>query len=669
MAIICDFCSDPNPEWAFPAKDFEMEGGPEAGGFQGGWAACEACKRLIDRSDYNGLAKRSAEKFVGRPAGLSIDHLIPSLRKLHRRFRQNRTGPPRRLTKADKASGKDPTAKSKAASVELKFDREGNVTEVEGQPSPGLSIDPERVEWPEASQNAPFSKEAPVIREVREGSESFFMEEGFSPEQLKDPRVIQRIMEQVKPGEGVDTSDLTRGLTTPIRFPEHWEGARTFHKVVAAVIGELPRSEDRWTPSPAMMNSRQIIEPMARAHPLIIEPDQMNAIDDSDWSLSEAHDYARMCHLPFEPLYLDFGGHNGGITVTCSLGEAQMYGALIWRDDMWKDGPALGVAPFGAWTYLNKVAVEHVQKKYGLTQDQMIHLTGGSCWYPGKSDRPTGQSIDLRTGRRRTYRVSEAQAMEQWQYQTPGLMFFGPTFAEANMWATATIASKNEGGEWPVERVFAMPEAFHLIDEERIQTDPKKLGIVAITGLKELGIRTGEETPGDRDGGHFVEVSPENNAFKEMLALNAELIGRMSERALLGLYFIENAPVEISAVPLSRQVKRQMMREGKEHVASIVVIRPSSGGKRNKDAEASERDYKYRWERRGYFMHIHSNNRHYQNRPDLVRPCHRCEREYAKGTEGVESPDCIKKWVEPVVCGPEHLPLRQKVRVKRKGPS
>ena len=639
MAIICDFCSDPNPEWAFPAKDFEMQGGPHAGGFQGGWTACEPCKRLIDRNDYKGLAKRSAEKFVDRPAGLSIDHLIPSMRKLHERFRQNRTGPPRRLTKADKASGQDPTAKSK-----------------------GASVDTSRVDF---GENVPFAKGDPVVRHAQRGSETFYMDEGFTSEQLNDPRVLNRILSATQPGQGISSGALAEGLTKPLLIRPYWEGARTYHKVVAAVVGEQPRAEDRWTPTPPMMNSRQIIEPLAAAHPLIIEPDQMNAIDDTDWSLSEAHDYARIAHLPFEPIYLDFGGHhNGGLEIQCSLGEANLFGALVWRDkDMWKGGPTIAIAPFGGWKYLCQIIPGHIKKKYNMSDDAILHMSGGSYFYESKMSGKDTKGKPL-----------GSRHFEQWQYQPPGLMFFGPTFSSelnVQMWGTHTMPYANASGRADVERVFAFPEAFGLIQEERIQKDPHQLGMLAITGLREVGQRISrpeKDSVGDPEG-HFMEVTPEVNAFRETLMLDSELIGKMCERALLALYFIENAPVEITPVPLSRQVKRQMMREGKEHVASIVVIRPSSGGKRNKDAEASERDYKYRWERRGYFMHIHSNNRHYQNRPDLVKPCHRCEREYAKGTEGVESPDCIKKWIEPVVCGPEHLPLRQKVRVKRKGPS
>lgn len=633
--IICDFCSNKNPTWDYPASDFEYK--PDnfssvGEGSRGNWAACETCHRMIERGDYRALAVHSAKRLAKEKlGGMDYRPLVKGLASRHQGFKDHRTGPPRLLSEEERQ---------------------------EVPPAPAWSI--ESAVPP--GQNNPIGTEPPVIRHMEkigedETTETYYSPEGYSADQLRDPKVLRSILAATGRQDAVDSLDLTQGLTRPLVIKPHWEGERTYHRVLSACIGELPRREDRWQPTPPMMNSQQISEPLSLAHPVIIEPNQMDAIDDEDWSLPEAHDYARMAHLPFEPIYLDFGGyHNEGLHIDCTLGTADLKGALVWRDEwMWKGGPTLGVAPFGAWKYLNQTIPKYIKEKYGLTEEQLIHACGGSYFYDGKFSHPDTQ------GRL----VDPKAALAQWAYQTPGLMFFGPSFGagRAMPWATHTLDLRNAGGIQQVERVFAFPQAFSLIDDERIRNDDEagKLGMIAITGLRELGVRTVAT-----DEGHELQATPLVNAFKEMVALNAELIGRMVERAMLGLYFIENAPVEITPVALSRQVRRDMERKGRDKVASIVVIRPSSGSKRrDTHQEPSEREYKYRWERRGYFMHIHENNRHYQNRPDLVKPCHRCEREFAKGTEGVESPDCIKKWIDPVVCGPADKPLKQKVRIKR----
>jgi len=51
----CDFCSHPEPEWVYPAYDFEMQ--PYNWGSAGGWTACEECADLIERSQWEQLVR------------------------------------------------------------------------------------------------------------------------------------------------------------------------------------------------------------------------------------------------------------------------------------------------------------------------------------------------------------------------------------------------------------------------------------------------------------------------------------------------------------------------------------------------------------------------------------------------------------------------------------
>src|SRR5207237_7198571 len=69
--IRCDFCSAPDPTWAFPAEDFTMpmrEFGVDAPdwGSREGWAACDACHDLVATNEREALARRASRAFVAR---------------------------------------------------------------------------------------------------------------------------------------------------------------------------------------------------------------------------------------------------------------------------------------------------------------------------------------------------------------------------------------------------------------------------------------------------------------------------------------------------------------------------------------------------------------------------------------------------------------------------
>lgn len=91
---ICDFCSEPNPRWQYPASDFIMHvPGPDDYGSEGAWAACDACHDLIEAGDGDGLAKRSADKFARNTPGMPRSFLLSRIRELHEGFWSRRKGP------------------------------------------------------------------------------------------------------------------------------------------------------------------------------------------------------------------------------------------------------------------------------------------------------------------------------------------------------------------------------------------------------------------------------------------------------------------------------------------------------------------------------------------------------------------------------------------------
>jgi hypothetical protein len=63
--LLCDFCSAKALAWCYPAASFiAMSMGPLVSSSEGGWAACDACHRLIAADDREGLAQRSLSTLI-----------------------------------------------------------------------------------------------------------------------------------------------------------------------------------------------------------------------------------------------------------------------------------------------------------------------------------------------------------------------------------------------------------------------------------------------------------------------------------------------------------------------------------------------------------------------------------------------------------------------------
>jgi hypothetical protein len=93
--LLCDFCSAKTPAWCYPAASFiAMTIGPLVSSSEGGWAACDACHRLIAADDREGLAQRSLSTLIeAHPEMAAVrEELIGSLRHLHAQFFAHRCG-------------------------------------------------------------------------------------------------------------------------------------------------------------------------------------------------------------------------------------------------------------------------------------------------------------------------------------------------------------------------------------------------------------------------------------------------------------------------------------------------------------------------------------------------------------------------------------------------
>lgn len=91
---VCDFCSGP-PAWRYPAETFNATPGqPLAQICEDDWLACDECAALIERNEWNALARRGLETPTAKDAIALIgeEATLAQIRGLHKKFRQHRRG-------------------------------------------------------------------------------------------------------------------------------------------------------------------------------------------------------------------------------------------------------------------------------------------------------------------------------------------------------------------------------------------------------------------------------------------------------------------------------------------------------------------------------------------------------------------------------------------------
>jgi len=92
---ICDFCSDPDVTWQYPARSFvAYVVGDVIGQSVGDWAACRICHELIDAGDRRGLLERSLRTLLEKnpemfPAEVELRE---QLARFHRMFFAHQAG-------------------------------------------------------------------------------------------------------------------------------------------------------------------------------------------------------------------------------------------------------------------------------------------------------------------------------------------------------------------------------------------------------------------------------------------------------------------------------------------------------------------------------------------------------------------------------------------------
>ena len=92
---ICDFCSEPNVVWQYPARTFVAYA--VAGIVSqsvGDWAACTACHALIEKGDRAGLLDRPLRRLLEKHPDMQPDEadVRRDLEAIHRLFFEHQIG-------------------------------------------------------------------------------------------------------------------------------------------------------------------------------------------------------------------------------------------------------------------------------------------------------------------------------------------------------------------------------------------------------------------------------------------------------------------------------------------------------------------------------------------------------------------------------------------------
>ena len=94
---ICDFCSEPNVVWRYPAQNFIAYATPGiVGQSVGDWAACVLCHAFIEHGDQNALLERSLSRLLEKHPDMRADEaeVRGDLATIHRMFFEHQVGAP-----------------------------------------------------------------------------------------------------------------------------------------------------------------------------------------------------------------------------------------------------------------------------------------------------------------------------------------------------------------------------------------------------------------------------------------------------------------------------------------------------------------------------------------------------------------------------------------------
>lgn len=96
---MCDFCSEHDVVWRYPAQNFIAYAvAGVVGQSVGDWAACTVCHAFIERGDHNALLERSVSRLLEKHPDMRPDEtdVREHLAEIHRMFFAHQAGAPPR---------------------------------------------------------------------------------------------------------------------------------------------------------------------------------------------------------------------------------------------------------------------------------------------------------------------------------------------------------------------------------------------------------------------------------------------------------------------------------------------------------------------------------------------------------------------------------------------
>lgn len=93
-ATLCDFCSQPNPQWVLPVESFEAN---SQQGFEKDWAVCAVCARLLKKGRWDGVLDRALDNASAKyQVSRTEPRLVEGLKAFISQVREYQSGPVRR---------------------------------------------------------------------------------------------------------------------------------------------------------------------------------------------------------------------------------------------------------------------------------------------------------------------------------------------------------------------------------------------------------------------------------------------------------------------------------------------------------------------------------------------------------------------------------------------
>jgi hypothetical protein len=405
-------------------------------------------------------------------------------------------------------------------------------------------------------------------------------------------------------------------FAVPHRSAPRWAGSLAFPKVwtaseaTATANGAVVNTgTGALRASPSAIVAVGLLASMDRCHVVRVPPEQVSVLP--DWEGWEnLTDFASDCHLPFEPLFLDFEGPG---CLAARVGFKDQHELAVAR---------LAVAEIGA-----RVMGDSAKQREELLE----RIT--------KANRELAY-LDL-VGAMLTRSAQHGGAL-----CVEPIGFFATTDEAAPLTAYQPFGRVVFGGD-PVRGVGS---------SEVELVDPQGKHVISRPAAVSISEIAGEPLPGFVLLPFTKESADTTGLARENLVEWARGALMLAGRTMAAVSILDSDAVVIDQAEMEKRDVKRAEKRGWP-IADQVYIRPVRKGGERKPASGEEAHYSHRFWVRGHTKHFPIGTRMATGRPDLVKACTR---------EGAASCGfCRRVWTPPFIKGPDDKPLVLKSLVKR----